>query len=325
MTAPPVDEVAFPVDLVYTWVDGDDPQWQARRRDALAQADLDGGAVDAHQPARYRSHDELRYSLRSVAAHAGFVRHVFVVTDGQVPSWLATDHDRLTVVDHRDIFPRADVLPTFNSHAIECCLHRIDGLAEHYLYMNDDFFFGRPVAPERFFHANGMTKFFVSHAPVGDDAGDGARSVDAAGANTRREILDRFGRLVTNKIKHAPYPQRRSVCYEMEHALADAFARTTANRVRGHDDVAVPSSLFHYYAFLTGRAVPARIASRYVSLDDPRLARRLRRLRRGRGFDVVCLNDTLADESAAWRRRSERLARFMQACWPDPSPFERPA
>lgn len=322
--APRVDEVAFPVDLVYTWVDGDDPEWAAAKDQVLRELDINGRAADAHHPARYRSHDELRYSLRSVAQHADFVRHVFVVTAGQVPEWLNVDHERLTVVDHRDIFPSRAHLPTFNSHAIESCLHHIEGLAEHYLYMNDDFFFARAVAPEQFFHANGMTKFFLSHAVVGDgDPSRATRSVDAAAANTRRVIHERFGRLVTRKIKHAPYPQRRSVLYEMEAALADLFERTAASRIRGAEDVAVPSSLFHYYAFLTGRAVPGRITSRYVALDEKRLARRLRRLRRRDDFDVVCVNDSLVGDGADRQRRSARLAQFMDSRWSTKGPFER--
>ena len=34
------------------------------------------------------------------------------------------------------------------SYAIETALHRIDGLSEHFLYLNDDVFLGRPVPPE---------------------------------------------------------------------------------------------------------------------------------------------------------------------------------
>ena len=42
----------------------------------------------------------------------------------------------------------ADALPTFSSHAIESRLHHVPDLAEHFLYSNDDMFFGRPVDPE---------------------------------------------------------------------------------------------------------------------------------------------------------------------------------
>ena len=82
------------------------------------------------------------------------------MTDGQVTEWLDRDADGLTVVDHTEIFGPGDALPTFNSHAIESRLHHIDGLAEHYLYLNDDVFFGRRVTPDQFFSPSGQSKFF---------------------------------------------------------------------------------------------------------------------------------------------------------------------
>lgn len=324
VTGPHFDEVTFPVDIVYTWVDGDDPQWAEQKNAALGQVDPQQHTADAHGLCRYQDNDELRYSLRSVARYADFVRHIFIVSDGQVPSWLNTDHRDITVVDHTEIFPSEACLPTFNSHAIEARLHHISGLAEHYLYLNDDFFFGRRVRPEQFFHSNGMTKFFLSQALIG--GGDPlwtARSVDAAAANTRRLIYERFGRVVSQKFKHAPYPQRRSVLYEMEATLRDQFDATAASTVRSTSDVPVPSSLFHYYAYLTGQAVPGSIRSEYVSLGDWGAERRLRKLRRRLNADVVCINDTVEAHAAERARRRRVLREFMESCWPTKSPFER--
>lgn len=256
--APGFNEVTFPIDLVYTWVDGDDPGWVASKNATLRQLDRVDHPADSHGLSRYQHHDELRYSLRSVAQYADFVRHIFIVTDGQVPPWLNTEHEAVTVVDHRDIFPSDEYLPTFNSHAIECRLHHIKGLAEHYLYLNDDFLFGRPVSAQQFFHGNGMTKFFLSPALIGPDTPSQAtRSVDAAAANTKRLVYERFGRVASQKVKHAPYPQRRSVIFEMEEVLAEEFQSTAASPIRSPDDVAVPSSLFHYYAYLRGGRSPA--------------------------------------------------------------------
>ena len=37
--------------------------------------------------------------------YAPWVRHVYIVTNGQVPSWLNIDHPRITIVTHAEIFP----------------------------------------------------------------------------------------------------------------------------------------------------------------------------------------------------------------------------
>src|SRR5690606_8440135 len=109
-------------------------------------------------------------------------------------------------------FTDPTVLPVFNSHAIESQLHRVPGLAERYLYLNDDVFFGRPVTKDLFFHGNGLAKFFLSTAMVGlgpRHAGDTA-FVHAA-KNNRTLLGDTFGRTVTHLFQHAPHPQLRSV------------------------------------------------------------------------------------------------------------------
>ena len=53
------------IDVVYTWVDGSDPQWQALLEKYSQKAP---GEVTARAVAkrRFKDHDELRYSLRSI-------------------------------------------------------------------------------------------------------------------------------------------------------------------------------------------------------------------------------------------------------------------
>lgn len=140
---PGPEDVRFPVDVVYTWVDGHDPEWQRRRAACAGQAYHE----EADNAARYINRDELRYSLRSLSQYAPWVRTVYLVTDDQVPPWLDTAAPGLRVVSHKEIFDDPSLLPTFNSHAIESQLHHVDGLSEHFLYFNDDVFLGGPSSP----------------------------------------------------------------------------------------------------------------------------------------------------------------------------------
>lgn len=50
---------------------------------------------------RFEDNEELRYSLRSIERHAPWVRNVFIVTNGQIPSWLNLDNPRVTIVTHQ--------------------------------------------------------------------------------------------------------------------------------------------------------------------------------------------------------------------------------
>jgi len=225
-------------------------------------------------------------------------------------------------VDHRDIFGDAGRLPTFNSHAIESRLHKIDGLAEHYLYVNDDVFFGRHIYPQHFFLGNGMSKFFLSKAqiPLGP-AVESDPGIDAAGKNNRALIRERFGRQITQKMKHTPHAQQRSVLEDMEADFADEFKRTSASQLRHPTNISIASSLHHYYAYLTGRAISGNITYDYINLSRWDLAQRLASMEADRGYDTFCLNDT--DPHDDPDRRDAIVAEFLEAYFPIPSPWER--
>ncbi|WP_309059410.1 stealth family protein [Streptomyces sp.] len=313
------EDVRFPVDVVYTWVDGNDPAWQ-RRRSAYGHG---GYHTESANAARYISRDELRYSLRALEQNAPWVRHVYVVTDRQRPAWLNDSHPRITVVDHSEIFDDPSALPTFNSHAIESRLHHIKGLAEHFLYFNDDMFLGCPVTPQTFFLSNGMTRTFLSPSQVPRwDLTLGDRPVDAAGKNNRKLLLENFGSAIVQKIRHAPYALRRSVLQEIEHEFADAHRQTSHSRFRSPTDISIPSSLYHYYAYFTGRAVPSDISFAYLDLAKPEIQRRLGILLAKRDRQAFCINDTLSDGQDV-ERQTAMLSRFLRAYYPVPSPFER--
>lgn len=324
LAQPNADQVTFPIDAVYTWVDGSDPLWRKRKNAAL-RAQGDGELSDiAANDSRYANRDELRYSLRSLYAYAPWIRHIYLVTDDQVPPWLDLRHPMITVVRHREIFGDTGALPTFNSHAIESRLHRIPGLAEHFIYINDDMFFGRPVLPNTFFHANGIAKFFMSPAQL--DLGEATTRdtpVTAAGKNNRRLISQKFGRTISRKMRHVPYPLRRSVLEEIEAAAPDQVLGTAGHQFRHPADFSIPSSLQHYWSFLTNRAVPGSIRYAYADLAEPNTPVVLGLMLARRHTEVFCLNDTDSAE-VPFDEQYAMISEFLPAYFPFRAPFELP-
>lgn len=311
-------EFTEPVDVVYTWVDGSDPAWQADR-DAH-WPDPEGLAADALDPARSRDREELRYSLRSLSMYANWIRKVWIVTSGQVPAWLAGDNPRLQVVTHAEIFTDPDALPVFNSHAIESQLHHIPELAEHFLYLNDDFFFGRPVRPELFFHGNGVPKLMTSPIAIDLDLDTDVRNGATLAARRGRQWLEEaFGRTVTNRMRHVPHAHRKSVLVDLEAMIPDDFARVSHSQFRHRDDLSIPSELGHYYGYATGRAVTGSLDFEYIDLDSPLAAERLAALLATRNADSFCVNDVGGISSLA---DSRQLSDFFEAYFPLPSEFE---
>lgn len=313
MAAPTAYDVAFPIDVVYTWVDDGDPSWLAARDER--------SAIDARREAagdaRFRNRDELRYSMRSLHMFAPWVRRIHLVTAGQRPEWL-TDHPQVSVVDHRDILP-ADALPTFNSQAIETALHRIPGLAEHFVYMNDDVFLGRPTRPELFFSPGGQFGAFVGDGAVGLPEADAKPFLQAA-ANNRALIREAFGVEVTNVMSHSPHPHRVSVLTELSTRFADAVERTARSPFRSPADVSMLSSLAQHYGLASGAAYVAHAEHAFVDLSNARVERHLRQLR-ARDKDFFCVGDH-HDFAVDMDAVEESLAAFLAAYFPVPAPWE---
>lgn len=313
-----LERVGHDIDVVYTWVDGADPEWlESFRSTAKACGrSLDEAALD---PARYRNRDELRYSLRSLWMYCGWVRHIWIVTAGQRPDWL-TDHPQITVVDHDQVLP-ADGLPTFNSHAIEASLHHIEGLSEHAVYFNDDMMVARPVRPELFFHANGLPKVFQSGARVPSVETDSTQAVDTAAIRGRELLSERFGRVVESKTLHSPYPLLKSVMAEVEREFPDIIDATRRSRFRSPADLSTASSFSQHYALATGRATLGSVAHEYVHVESARLRWHLDAIRLGRDVDTCCLNETGGDVTDRVGR-DEEIRRFFEAMYPVPAPWE---
>lgn len=140
------------VDFVIIWVDGNDTRWQ-KQKTKYSQLENSKTKID-DDPSRYRDWDNLRYWFRGVEEFTPWVRKIHFVTAGHVPAWLNLDNPKLNVVKHEDYIPRS-YLPTFSSHPIELNLHRIEGLAEQFVFFNDDMFITKLMDKTDFF-VNGL-------------------------------------------------------------------------------------------------------------------------------------------------------------------------
>ncbi|PPF87787.1 sugar phosphotransferase [Clavibacter michiganensis] len=312
-------DITFDIDMVFSWVDGNDPEFQKRRAERMK--DVVVGEGDDSE-ARFRQIDELKYALRSVYLFAPWVRRIFIVTDSPKPSWLA-DHRAVTFVRSEEFFTDPAALPTHNSQAVESQLQHIPGLSEHFLYSNDDMFFGRPVQPGMFFSPGGITKFIEASTRIGLGDNDSDRSgFENSARVNRRLLMDRFGRLITRHLEHAATPLRKSVLLELEQEFAEDFHRTQLSRFRSSTDISVTNSLYHYYAQMTARAVQqenAKVA--YVDTTSRAGLDLLPGLLKRRSQDFFCLNDGSFPEVPA-EERQERVQEFLERYYGIPAPWE---
>lgn len=235
------------IDAVIAWVDGSDPEHQAKLRRYLAP----GAKVST---TRYADRGEIYYCIASILKYASFINRIWIVTDAQQPEFLnefakagLCRPDFIRVVDHTELFgEHADVLPTFAARSIEAMLWRIPGLSEHYVYFNDDFFINRTMRPEEWFAAGrpvlrGLRtrperRLFRTHArrilsKLNVTVGRGAQQptyyrAQEMGAN-HAGVTGHF-----MLAGHHPHPLRRSVQEEFYSAHPDLLRKQISYRFR---------------------------------------------------------------------------------------------
>lgn len=257
---PLVEDCTFDVDVVYTWVNFEDPDWQEMLAEhsespPSQEADDHPETEDGPDTDRFLSRDELKYSLRSLLEFAPWVRHVYIVTNCKPPEWFDETNTRVRWVYHDEIIEPAH-LPTFNSHAIEASIHRVPGLSEHFLYFNDDLFLLKPVKKSDFFLPNGLAKirpepYGMVHGEVDEEHPD---YINAA-RNVQGLLQKEFGKTATKLHTHSPQSGRLSVIQDCEATFTEAYATTRSNKFRSITDISPTSFMYPSFAYLTGEAV----------------------------------------------------------------------
>lgn len=316
-------EPRFPIDAIYTWVNGSDPAHrEKRKRYRNEQNQLPDNALE---PARFRDNEELRYSLRALERFTPWVRQIFIVTDNQRPQWLKTDHPRIRIVDHREFIPE-DYLPTFNSHVIEAYLHTLPGLSEHYLYLNDDVFIARPCRKTDFFTANGLPMAFVDWRGRRLFGYRYTKTPHAMSYFNTLRILKEHGidtdpRFITS---HGPYAQTKSNArdaFAFFSAYIEGFAR---NRFRTTAELALYSHALPLWIYRQKRLVPCDERYYYVqTARRDRIAYYKAILRSNRDHVpplFFCIND-VGDMTSQKQWRID-LRTMLECYYPEPSAFE---
>lgn len=336
-----------PIDIVYLWVDGNDPDWRAKRHRAaekLCAVTRNAMALYGNVEGRFRDNDELRYSLRALERFFPGHGHIYIVTDNQAPTWLRPS-ERLTLIDHSELIP-AKSLPTFDSGNIESYIHRIPGLSERYFYFNDDVFFGAPVDLADWFWTGGVYAAWSDDAAVTDEPlRPDATSLEnacrlsnqwlsekvkvshsqsaASGNSFERQIAGHY-RHTFRTFAHAPRPMLKSVLFELEKSAADMFKQVRSTVFRTWVKPTIVSDFVLRWALAHGVAKIRDYSHMYVSSGDADKASQLDDLVSSIGeVDFFCVNDT-TDDAQPHDPRLAKVRDTLQQMFAQPSSFERP-
>lgn len=311
------------IDIVYLWVNGNDPVWQAKRQKAQQQklnpTEL---AQYGNVAGRYRDNGELRYNLRALERFFPDHGQIFIVTDAQRPDWLA-EHEKVTLIDHAELIP-AVARPVFDAGHIESYLHHIPNLSERFIYLNDDIFFGAPVKLDNWFGPTGVAVHFEPNAaPTGEAIEQHETALVNAAILSRRWLMQRPNyKHIPWLCAHAPRPMLKSALWELEHQAADLFKAVRSTTFRVWHVPPIMSDLALRWMIHQQQASPCHGEALYISSCDTHAAAQLASLSQRFGqLPYFCINDT-CDDCDNDDPRLSAVGRTLAQLLPHPSQFE---
>lgn len=223
------------IDAVILWVDGNDP---LHREKMLPYISEEVDPTKENFRTRFDQVDEIKFTVKSLLKYAPYLRNIFLITDNQTPQFLKkadtqNTYKKVKIIDHTIIFKgHEEVLPIFCSRSIETCIHRIPNLAEHFIYLNDDFFLINPTQPSDFFK-NGLPVLRGKWLNFDENIFYKKFKKQRLGHKTAKQ---RAAKLAGHKkyfnFKHTPHPIRKSTLEKYFEEHKDVFLENIHYRFR---------------------------------------------------------------------------------------------
>lgn len=327
------------IDFIITWVNMDDPEWQAKFSRYSNNKENSKNGVSK---ARFRDNGFLKYWFRGVEKFAPWVRKIHFITDGQKPEWLDETNPKIHLVNHADFIP-PEFLPTYNSVVIERYLNRIPDLAEHFVYFNDDFYIINHIGEERFFQ-NGLpcdiavfdynpswSQWYYrikNNIRIINRHFDKKEVMDlyhdkwfdkSYGMKARwNYILKPYDKFITLRTPHNAQPYLKSTFDEVWEAAGKELTETSSNRFRDVTDYT--PELFRTWQICRGNFVP------YNTYRDTRMFPLMVRPKEAiraiynQQYKLICLNDNIHIRN--YDLIMAQISDAFQSILPEKSSFE---
>jgi hypothetical protein len=217
---------SFPIDVVVTWVDSSDKEWE-ELRNSLSEKPID---FDRFPDQNVRSDTELQRCLASILRFAPWVRYIWIVTHrAQIPLCVKNneiDLKKIRIVHHDQIYKNLNDLPTFNSLSIESNIHRIQGLSEHFIYFNDDVYMLNYNFPSDYFSKYGYPLYNLK-----TELNLGLTEHSSAWKNISEFNIFRVG------LNHMSIPLTKTIMDEAESVSYGLWSATSSSKFRDHSNI----------------------------------------------------------------------------------------
>lgn len=330
--------VEYPIDIVITWVDGNDPKWIEEKNKYKPNKNNSNN--------RYRDWELLKYWFRSIEKNASWVNKIYFVTYGHYPKWLNLSCEKLVIVKHEDYLNKK-WLPTFNARTINLNFNKIKELSEHFVYFDDDMFLLKPVKRDFFFKQGKpcLLPLLKSILPADDETFFTAlfnntylinKSFDfqkSLGDNkTKWFSISKLGlknviiNLFNSKYSyfpgfgddHLPVPMKKSTLNDVWNTYGKMLENSSEKKFRTANDL--NQFIFRYWQLAKGDFEPKNTykTGKYLEITDDSYIEVCDYIKQ-RKKTLICINDECENDSEIIK---EKLQISFESLFPEKSKFE---
>lgn len=339
------------IDVVVTWVDGNDSDW------IKSKASFSNDKLADKRVSRFRDWDNLRYWFRSIERYAPWVNKIYFVTCGHIPEWLNTKHEKLKIVRHDEFIP-SKFLPTFSSRTIDMNLHRIKGLSENFIYFNDDMMINDHVKETDFFIDNLPCECAILNTGASSISGFNKKAKDNANIlylapnyavgiiniyfDKKKQIKLNWKKWFNLRNKkyllrtmllypwnnfsgfytfHIPYSYNKKT-YETVWSLEkDALEDTCTHKFRKNNDL--NHLIFTYWQIASGHFHPRNsdFGKKFNIVSNEEINKKIYSAIEKNTYKVICINDDVYDDDD-FERIKDSLNSVLEKKYPQKSLFE---
>jgi len=319
----------FDVDVVYVYADGDDPDFLKQKSILLKGVKQEDPLIkESTAPNRFNNYGELKYSLRSIAVYAPWVRNIYIITSTPNIKWLnfKNDKNKVFIVSHESIFPSKECLPNFNASAIETFIDKIPGLAEHFLYFNDDTFLGNNVSKSDFFTSDGRCRFGLKdnyYYKEKENFGSPRLYQPQKTEYAISLIKKKYNKTKIYLPMHQVRPMLKSVFSSCKRDFSQECMETAMNKFRAANDISLVNIIFPSYAIYNNYGVASNklvLSNAFILFSDDI---KFNELKFGRLLEkkpkLFCLGD---DTSHYNKEANKQIQYYLDRYFPQKSEFE---
>ena len=242
-----------------------------------------------------------------------------------------------------------EYLPTFSANPLELNLHRISGLAEHFVYFNDDMFLLRPLEPSTFFHSiTGLPRTQATELPVcfkDNEVWEYLVANDMCVINNHFSkhsvLLHNFSKFINWRYPvidnlrtlfmygffpkefygfknfHAPAAYRKATFWEVWEKERELLNNTSMNKFRSKEDV--NQWLLLWWQVVSGSFLPRRMNTITFAPNESNI-NRLQQIIQRHMCELICINDPL--QCSAPEDLAAKIQEAFEKLLPEKSSFE---